>query len=359
VNGSTAGILTAICSVVHKDTPFFISSGAHKSVYNACTLVGVHPQALPTHFNVHEKMHLKRSTNQAHATPPTSQNAPHAGIKKNTLSDLDKISLCTAQSILTPTAACPDFFNVFFGANLKMQSDRHHAELPENAVVLIVSPTYEGFVSDIASIADIVHAKNGILIVDEAHGAHFPFHDAFPQSAITLGADIVINSFHKTLPMLTPSAALHIRGAKVDVDKIMHYLQIFQTSSPSYMLMACCDHVLNLLTKDKNYFDVYIARLMHFREHMVKLNDASASHKHVVSLISDEIIGTNGIFALDLGKLLFDIKDANIYADAFRSRFKVECELTTDQHVLAMTSVADTDDGFHRLHQAILSVASS
>ncbi len=78
------------------------------------------------------------------------------------------------------------------------------AENPEIQAVLITSPTYDGIVSDVARIAEIAHHYGVPLIVDEAHGAHFRFSDYFPVSAAQLGADVVINSVHKTLPCLTP-----------------------------------------------------------------------------------------------------------------------------------------------------------
>ena len=84
------------------------------------------------------------------------------------------------------------------------------AEYPKTQAVLLTSPTYDGAVSDIRSIARICHAHRVPLIVDEAHGAHLGFHPYFPESALKLGADVVIQSFHKTLPSLTQTAVLHV-----------------------------------------------------------------------------------------------------------------------------------------------------
>ena len=96
--------------------------------------------------------------------------------------------------------------------------EKAYEQSPEIAAVILTSPTYEGIVSNIRQIADVVHAHGGVLIVDDAHGAHLPYanHDAnredthLPYSAVREGADIVIQSLHKTLPCLTQSAALHI-----------------------------------------------------------------------------------------------------------------------------------------------------
>ena len=82
--------------------------------------------------------------------------------------------------------------------------------------------------------------------MDEAHGAHFGFHEYFPQNANVRGADIVIHSLHKTLPSLTQTALLHMNGNLVDRDSVRRYLHMLQSSSPSYILMASIDECIRL-----------------------------------------------------------------------------------------------------------------
>ena len=108
----------------------------------------------------------------------------------------------------------------------------------------IVSPTYEGIVSDVKTIAKISHQYGVPLIVDEAHGAHFIYGAQFPKSALECGADVVIQSLHKTLPSMTQTAILHKKGNLVSIDQLKFYLQVYQTSSPSYVLMASIDSCL-------------------------------------------------------------------------------------------------------------------
>lgn len=103
---------------------------------------------------------------------------------------------------------------------------------------MITSPTYEGIVSDIAGIAEAVHEKNIPLIVDEAHGAHFNWIPTFPETAVRQGADLVIESLHKTLPAFTQTAVLHQTGNRIDEERLLWALQTYQSSSPSYLLMA-------------------------------------------------------------------------------------------------------------------------
>lgn len=119
--------------------------------------------------------------------------------------------------------------------------ERALAENPEIKAVLLTSPTYDGVVSDIEKIAEIVHRYEIPLIVDEAHGAHFHFSNYFPTSAAELGADLVIQSFHKTLPSMTQTAVLHNCSDRVDSRLIRRFMGIYQSSSPSYILMASMD----------------------------------------------------------------------------------------------------------------------
>ena len=88
-------------------------------------------------------------------------------------------------------------------------------EYPDVKAVVITSPTYDGVVSDVEKIAEIVHEYGIPLIVDEAHGAHFGFSSFFPESAIKKGADVVVQSLHKTLPSFTQTALLHLQSDRV------------------------------------------------------------------------------------------------------------------------------------------------
>jgi len=86
-----------------------------------------------------------------------------------------------------------------------------------------------------------VHSYNKILIVDEAHGAHLKFSENLPPSSVEYGADICIQSAHKTLPALTQGAYLHVKGSRVDVEKLEFTLSLLGTTSPSYIIMAHLD----------------------------------------------------------------------------------------------------------------------
>ena len=137
---------------------------------------------------------------------------------------------------------------------------------------MIVSPNYDGVVSDVKGIAEVAHSYRIPLIVDEAHGPHFGFHPAFPGRANDLGADVVINSLHKTLPSLTQTAILHINGKIVNRRRIKKYLDMLQSSSPSYIFMASLDACVDFVDgKCENAFELYVERLQKFREELKPL----------------------------------------------------------------------------------------
>ena len=128
--------------------------------------------------------------------------------------------------------------------------------------VYITSPTYEGIVCDIAELSKITHESGIPLIVDEAHGAHFGLADGFPDTAIKHGADIVIQSIHKTLMGMTQTALLHVSSeavisGRVDIDKLEYFLRLYQTSSPSYVLMASVDECVSVLERRENRNELF------------------------------------------------------------------------------------------------------
>lgn len=109
------------------------------------------------------------------------------------------------------------------------------------AAVLVTSPTYEGICSDLSKIIKLCHSYGIPVIVDEAHGAHFRFHHQMPFTALEQGADIVVQSTHKVLCSLTQSSMLHMSGGIVDRERISRCLQMLQSTSPSYLLLASLD----------------------------------------------------------------------------------------------------------------------
>ena len=109
--------------------------------------------------------------------------------------------------------------------------------------------------------------------MDEAHGAHFGMHPYFPEHALTCGADLVINSVHKTLPSLTQTALLHVQGMRVDRERLKRFLGMYQTSSPSYLLMAGIDACVRMLLEHgPELFDTFAKRLEGLRKQLQSMH---------------------------------------------------------------------------------------
>ena len=107
--------------------------------------------------------------------------------------------------------------------------------------VLITSPNYYGLSADIAKIAAIAHSHEAVLLVDEAHGAHLGFQENFPAPALSLGADAVAQSTHKSLSSLTQTSMLHLKSSRLDYQRIAQMLSMLSTTSPNYLLLASLD----------------------------------------------------------------------------------------------------------------------
>lgn len=115
--------------------------------------------------------------------------------------------------------------------------DRH----PRVAAVLLTYPTYHGLAPDLPRLVELAHAHNAAVIVDEAHGSHFALHPDLPPPALRTGADLVVQSWHKTLTSLTGAAVLHQRGGRVRAERVDAALGWLQTSSPSYLQLLSLD----------------------------------------------------------------------------------------------------------------------
>lgn len=292
INGSSSGILSAICACTKKGDYILVARNCHKSVYHAISLMELIP------IYVYPKI-------------------DYSGIS---------------------TSISPDDVTYMLNSQLGRKCK----------VVVLTSPTYEGIVSDVEKIAEIAHKRKIPLIVDEAHGAHFIFHNNFPESAINYNADIVIQSVHKTLPAFTQSALLHYNGnSLIKKEKIEQYLTIFQTSSPSYLLMGGIDWCMQLLEEKGNkLFDQFIKRLDQFYLHMNQLKKFSLyqmSHKKrdysKILILTDHTNLT--------GKKLYDI---------LLKRYHLALEMASPSYVLAITTIFDTEEGLGRLAQALLEI---
>ena len=298
VGGSSCGVLAAISATVPRGGILVMSRGAHKSAYNAAILRQIKPE------------YIYPDVNEKYCFPEA------------------------------PTA--------------KMVEDALVRTTGKADAVFIVSPTYEGRVADVESIAKIVHKKGKILIVDEAHGAHLPFakkaglagkENGYPESAIFSGADIVIQSTHKTLPAPTQTALLHICSDRVNRELIEKYLRIYQSSSPSYPLMVGIDGAVRFMHADEGKL------LKRMAERFSELESyINTKLKYIETFRPSDN-------SSDIGKLIISASKVGLtgkeLADILRSKYHLETEMSTEKFVLAMFTVFDADEGYERMKAAL------
>ncbi|WP_107925844.1 aminotransferase class I/II-fold pyridoxal phosphate-dependent enzyme [Lysinibacillus parviboronicapiens] len=185
VGGTTVGNLAMIYATCKKGDRVLVQRNAHKSIFHAIELIGAKPVYVSPFWD---------------------------------------------EQTLTAT-------HISF-EHLKEAVDNY----PEAKAVVLTYPTYYGMVSkEIQQQIAYCHEKRIPVLVDEAHGAHFSACALFQPSALTYGADVVVQSAHKTLPAMTMASFMHVNSELVDVDKINHYLRMLQSSSPSYLLLASLD----------------------------------------------------------------------------------------------------------------------
>lgn len=312
VNGSTCGILAAISSAVSDGKKLLMARNSHKSAYHAAML-----NRMETEYIYPEI--IEESGIQGEIEP----------------GELRRI----------------------------LEADK------ENRIgaVFLTSPTYEGIVSDIKSLAEIVHERGIPLIVDEAHGAHFAFYEGegenrqtgrlFPRSALQCGADLVIQSIHKTLPSLTQTAVLHLKEGIADRERLEFYLRIYQSSSPSYVMMASIDNCIEYMAGEgRKRLEQLGRRLEHWME--------DAKQWSCLRVLDDHVLEENGAFDRDISKLVVGISpqaekagiNGTALAEAVRRRFHLEPEMCCDRYVLYMTSLMDSEESLFKLSAALTQI---
>lgn len=252
VNGSTVGNLAMILAVCMKGSRVLVQRNCHKSILNGLELAGAEPIFLSCEFD--SKVGVSTSVSKT-------------GIEE-ALQTIDNIS-----------------------------------------AVILTNPTYYGMSMELEEIMEIVHEKNIPVLMDEAHGAHFVLGEPFPASALTLGADVVVQSAHKTLPAMTMGSFLHVQGQLVNKERVAYYLRMLQSSSPSYPLMASLDLARYYLAcLSRNGMDEIVGEVYHIRNELNKLDGITVVVSENSGLTMDPlkviIRSTKGLSGFELQKIL-------------------------------------------------------
>lgn len=296
VNGSTCGVQAAIMSVCTRGQKLIVGRDSHRSVASGLILSGAEPAYVYPEFN--EEFSIP-----GEITPESIENA----LRVN----------------------------------------------PDAAAVLITRPNYYGICCNLEKISSIVHAWGKILIVDEAHGAHLAFSDRLPQSALSAGADICIQSAHKTLPAVTQGAYLHVKGNRPDIDKLSFNLAMLQSSSPSYIIMSYLDIAREIMEREG-------------RERLETLIDINAAFGEELKkdgtykVLQSGNVGINSV--QDPTRLVISVKGLGISGYSaeklLRQRLGTQVEMADFENIVFITTVADNQESMNKLLEALKELRS-
>jgi arginine decarboxylase len=297
VNGSTAGVMAAILATVGEGEKIILPRNIHSSAISGI----IHAGAIPIFIN-----------------PAYDQ-------------DLD-----LAHGI-TPAA-------------VKFALEQH----PDAKAVMVIYPTYYGACGDLAAIAAIVHSYQIPLLVDEAHGAHFGFHPDLPPAALTLGADLTVQSTHKLLGSLTQSAMLHVNSNRIDTEKISRSLRLLQSTSPSYLLLASLDAARQQMAVNGRELMSKTIKLAN----IARAKIAQIDQLSVVEL-ANPVPGFN---YLDPTRLTVTVTDLNLTGFAadeiLTAELGVVAELPSIQHLTFIVSLGNSQSDIDRLIWALTELAT-
>ncbi|MDR1800247.1 MAG: aminotransferase class V-fold PLP-dependent enzyme [Lachnospiraceae bacterium] len=264
---------------------------------------------------------------------------------------------------LFPVYVYPDVYS----GQIKEEDVRKALHKDKDIVAIVIaSVTYEGIVSDVRNIAKAAHERGIVLIVDEAHGAHFGFDSYFPENANRLGADIVVHSLHKTLPSLTQTALLHCNGDLVDAKRVKESLHRLQSSSPSYVLMSSIDNCLKILEERGELFKEYAINLKNIRKRLGEINGNIIEKKHCApeAHIGCEADACTKIESIsDPSKIVINCMGFGLSgfetAKILHDKYKIQVEMATAREIIALTSIGDTSKALQRFAAAIEEINNS
>lgn len=221
---------------------------------------------------------------------------------------------------------------------------------PDIKAVLVTAPAYDGVCPDIRAMAEAAHGAGALLLVDGAHGAHLGFTDRLPPNPLAEGADIVVQSAHKTLPAFTQGSLLHVGSDRIDVDRLGRMLTVYQSASPSYLLMAGIDAAVAFMEREGAH---HLERLL---EETGRFAERLEREAGLFLWDRTAFFETTG-FDLDPTKMLIDCAPAGLTGfqtgTVLRNRFDIQIEMAGLGDVLLVASVANNGRDFERAASAL------
>ncbi|MCQ2969374.1 MAG: aminotransferase class I/II-fold pyridoxal phosphate-dependent enzyme [Clostridium sp.] len=220
--------------------------------------------------------------------------------------------------------------------------------------VLLINPTYYGVATDIKKISEIVHSYNIPLIVDEAHGPHLAFSKSLPMPALEAGADICSQSTHKIIGSLTQASLIHVKSKFITPNRVQRNLNLLQTTSPSYILMASLDCARRQIALHGEELLNHAIELANYIRN--EINEIPGFY-----CFGDEILGEPGSFAFDPTKITISCRDLGITGFQLdmilAEKYAIQMELSDFYNVLAVGSFGDTKEGMDRLLAALKEIS--
>ncbi len=283
INGSTCGIQAAIMALCPPKSKIIANRDCHQSVINACILGDIDPVYI------------------------------NSEIDKNT--------------------------NILKGINIDDAIKVIDSNLDAKAIILTY-PTYYGMTYDLKRVCDYAHSKDIAVIVDEAHGAHLGLSEELPKTALEQGADIVIQSTHKTLPSFTQSSMIHIQGDRVNKEQLVSILKIIESSSPSYMLMASLEIAVDIYNK-------YGTKLMdELLNNIDKLKNSFKENNGIEFYDTDD---KTKIFisTINMGLIGYELETI------LREEYNIQVELSNYYGSLLICTIGNDNDDFKSLETAL------
>lgn len=290
VNGSTSGVHTMLAACLSRGDRLLVARNCHISVLNGLILFGIQPVFVMPRFDEEWQIAL-----------PADIDTWRKALEEN----------------------------------------------PDVKGALVTSPDYYGLCAPLAELADLLHQCGKFLMVDEAHGAHFAFSDQLPPTALAQGADICVQSLHKTLPAFTQAALLHIGSHRVSSERVRRSLSMLTTTSPSYMLMASMDYARDFgERKGEESYKTLIGNLHAMKQEL--------SEMEKLRLLPDMLQG----YARDATRIVVDTTRAEIDGSHLYRRLDEEydilAEMADECRMVFITSPADSENELATLKNALL-----
>lgn len=297
INGSTVGNIGAVMSVAGDGDKVLIARASHRSVYSGVVLSGATPVYLAPDYH------------------------PRVGFP-----------LATSASAV----------------------EAQFQKYPDLKAVHITSPNYYGYLSDARRIGDIAHAHGAALLVDEAHGSHLGFHEGYPQSATRNGADLVIQSTHKTQSALTQSSMLQVNYGRVNVERVAQVLSVLQSSSPNSLLLASLDAARMVMATQGHALLENALQLAHDARQQIRQIDG-------LWCFGNDIVGEHGIYAYDPTKLVIRVIDTGWSGyqvfEKLRNEHGIDVESADLRTLIVSITIADTPEMVEKLIKALRTIA--